>query len=202
MHHSIFAPLSLLQRATKLLLACLILLPLAAAGADPAPTPSGEKVILHTSKGAITIALYPKETPKTVANFLQYARSGFYDNTLFHRVKSRSLIQGGGFDVSGVEKQPGDPVAHEENGLRNDRWTVGLARRSDPDSGTSQFFINLGMNFGFDPRGGRPGYTVFGIVTDGQAVVRDISLVKTHSTGGYDDVPVDAVIVERVEIVQ
>ena len=182
------------------LAALLIALALPAIAAEPQP--SGDRVILHTNKGDITIALYPDKAPKTVANFLEYARSGFYDNTLFHRVKSRSLIQGGGFDVSGVEKKPGEPVVNEsDNGLRNERWTVGLARRADPDSGTSQFFINLSMNFEFDPRFGKPGYTVFGVVVDGQPVVRDISLVKTHSSNGFDDVPVESVIVERVEIV-
>ncbi len=186
----------------RTLLTALLLSALLPLTAFAEPAPSGDKVILHTSKGAITIALYPDKAPKTVANFLEYARSGFYDNTLFHRVKSRSLIQGGGFDASGIEKTAGDPVVNEsDNGLRNERWTVGLARRADPDSGTSQFFINLGMNFEFDPRRGKPGYTVFGIVTDGQAVVRDISLVATHSTGGFDDVPVDPVIIERVEVV-
>ncbi len=184
---------------TLLLTALALLAPFAIADD---PQPSGERVILHTSKGAITIALYPDKAPKAVANFLDYARSGFYDGTLFHRVKSRSLIQGGGFDASGIEKPVGEPVANEsDNGLRNTRWSVGAARRADPDSATSQFYINVGMNFEFDPRFGKPGYTVFGIVTDGQAVVRDISLVRTHSTNGFDDVPVEPVLIEHVEIV-
>ena len=184
----------------RLLLATLVLLPLTAAADDPVA--SGERVILHTNKGDITIALYPDKAPQAVANFLQYARDGFYTNTLFHRVKSRSLIQGGGFDISGVEKETREPVVNEsDNGLRNTRWSVGAARRADPDSANSQFYINLGMNFEFDPRFGKPGYTVFGVVTDGQAVVRDISLVKTHSTNGFNDVPVEPVVIERVEIV-
>jgi len=181
-----------------LLIAALTLLPLAA-GAEPKP--SGEKVILHTNKGAITIALYPEQAPKTVANFLEYARGGFYDGVIFHRVKPRFVIQAGGYDAELREKKVRDPIENEsKNRLHNDRWTVAMARHSDPDSATSQFFINLSMNFDLDPQGGKPGYTVFGIVTDGQPVVRDISLVRTHSVAGLDNVPIEPVVIERVEI--
>lgn len=194
------------MRATRrtLLLTSLTLMALLSLPAGAAePQPSGEKVILHTSKGAITIALYPEQAPVSVANFLEYARSGFYDGTLFHRVKSRFVVQGGGYGADGIEKETREPIVNEsKNGLHNDRWTVAMARHGDPDSATSQFYINLSMNFQLDPQGGKPGYTVFGIVTDGQPVVRDISLVETHSIGGHDDVPVEPVLIERVEIVQ
>lgn len=189
------------RRALRGIAALALLLPLTTDAAEPQP--SGEKVILHTSKGAITIALYPEQAPASVANFLEYARSGHYDGTLFHRVKSRFVIQGGGYDTQMREKPTRDPIANEsKNGLHNDRWTVAMARHSDPDSATSQFYINLRTNFQLDPQGGEPGYTVFGIVTDGQHVVRDISLVPTHTVAGHTDVPVEPVLIERVEVVK
>lgn len=160
-------------------------------------------VILHTSRGPIHIELFPEKAPLTVANFLQYARSGFYAGTTFHRVIPRFMIQTGGFTADLEQKETGDPVPNESaNRLNNDRWTVAMARTDDPDSATSQFFINLRINAELDQRGDKPGYTVFGKVTEGQHVVRDISLVRTASIGGMDDVPVEPVLIESVEIVE
>lgn len=163
-----------------------------------------QQAILHTSRGAIHIDLYEEKAPVTVANFLSYAREGFYDGTIFHRVMPQFMIQGGGFEPSMREKPTRDPIVNEstENRLNNDRWTVSMARTSDPDSATSQFFINLRMNPELDHRGGNPGYAVFGEVTDGQHVVRDISLVETRTVGGHQHVPVEPVVIERVEIVE
>jgi peptidyl-prolyl cis-trans isomerase A (cyclophilin A)/peptidyl-prolyl cis-trans isomerase B (cyclophilin B) len=159
------------------------------------------QVVLHTSRGAITLALYPDKAPLAVANFLEYAHSGFYEGTIFHRVQPRFVIQGGGFTADMVEKPVRDPIPSEaHNGLHNERWSVAMARTEDPDSATSQFFINLHMNFELDQRGDRPGYTVFGTVTDGQYVVRDISLVKTGHRHGHADAPLEPVLIERVEV--
>lgn len=164
---------------------------------------SAEQVVLHTSRGPITLDLYSKKSPATVANFLQYARDGFYNGTIFHRVIPRFMVQGGGFTQDMEQKPTRDPVVNEAaNRLNNDRWTVAMARTDDPDSATSQFFINLRMNIDLDHRGDKPGYTVFGEVIDGQHVVREISLVQTHQVGGHGNVPVEPVMIERVEIVE
>ncbi len=171
--------------------------------AAPAGADDATEVILHTTKGPIHIELYPDKAPVTVANFLQYARDGFYDGTIFHRVIPRFMIQGGGFTAELEEKETRDPIPNESgNRLNNDRWTVAMARTDDPDSATSQFFINLRINAELDRRAGKAGYAVFGKVTEGQHVVREISLVKTQSVGPLDDVPVEPIIIESVEIVE
>ncbi len=157
---------------------------------------------LHTNEGDIRIELLPEHAPLTVANFINYANSGFYNGTIFHRVIRRFVIQGGGLTADMVEKPNGDPIANESksSGLSNQRWTVAMARTDDPNSARSQFFINLRMNLSLDARMGRDGYAVFGKVIDGQHVVRDISNKRTQRVGDYDDVPVEAVILERVSI--
>ncbi len=159
------------------------------------------KVTLHTSKGAITLELYADKAPKTVDNFLEYAHSGFYDGTIFHRVIKRFMIQAGGFTRELERKPTRDPVVNEsDNGLFNDRYTVAMARTADPDSATSQFFINTSINSRLNGRGDRPGYTVFGIVTDGRAVVKAIEKVETQQVGRHGNVPVEPVLIERVEV--
>lgn len=162
---------------------------------------SHPQVILHTSKGPITIELYPDKAPVTVANFLKYAKSGFYNGTIFHRVIKRFMIQAGGFTKDMHKKPTGDPIVNESgNGLHNDRYTVAMARTGDPDSATSQFFINTRMNGSLDALGTRPGYAVFGAVVDGQYVVSAIDKVKTHRVGQYNDVPIKPVLIESVEV--
>lgn len=160
-------------------------------------------VTLHTTKGDIVIELYPDKAPITVENFLAYANSGFFDGTIFHRSIRRFVIQGGGFTKDMEEKPTRDPIKNEaDNGLTNDRWTVSMARTSDPDSATSQFFINTGLNLSLDRRGGKDGYAVFGKVTEGREVVREINNLPTHTVGFMRDVPKETVVIERVTVAQ
>ncbi|MDG1773065.1 MAG: peptidylprolyl isomerase [Oceanicoccus sp.] len=171
--------------------------------ADNTPAAKNPTAIIHTSKGPITIKLYAKEAPITVANFIDYAESGFYNDTIFHRVIKRFMIQGGGFTKDMQRKNTKAPIVNESgNGLYNDRWTLSMARTNDPDSATSQFFINTKMNSSLDKKGRTPGYAVFAIVTDGQYVVKAIEKTPTMRLGNYADVPVEAVLIERVEIIK
>ena len=162
------------------------------------------RVVLHTNKGPITIELYPDKAPRSVANFLDYARSGFYEGTVFHRVVPRFMVQGGGYTTELMPKQTHDPIPNEAgNGLFNAPWSVAMARTDDPDSATSEFFINLRLNTELDrsPEKGKAGYAVFGAVVDGQYVVNDISLGATLPTGdGENSLPKEPVVIERVEI--
>ena len=166
------------------------------------------QVTLHTNRGDITLELYPQEAPKTVENFLQYVNDGFYDGTVFHRVISHFMIQGGGMlvvnDDNGMQLLPKptrDPIVNEaDNGLKNTRGTVAMARTNNVDSATSQFFINVEINSSLDHTGKDDsrawGYAVFGRVIDGMDVVDDIRFVET----GPQDVPVEAVVIESVEV--
>lgn len=166
--------------------------------ADPNP-----RVVLHTSKGDITIELFAEQAPQTVENFLQYVRDDFYSGTIFHRVIKRFVVQGGGFTPDLQRKSTREPVINEsDNGLNNDRWTVAMARTDDPDSATSQFYINLRMNPSLDAGRGEEGYTVFGKVVEGRYVVRDISLAQTREFGGFPDLPEEPIMLESAEIVQ
>lgn len=163
------------------------------------------KVQLQTNHGAITIELYPEKAPKTVDNFLAYVRKGHYDNTIFHRVIKSFMIQGGGFEP-GMSKKPTDrPVENEAgNGLKNERYTVAMARTNDPHSATSQFFINVVdnefLNFKAPTQQGF-GYTVFGKVVEGSDVVEAIKGVSTGSAGTYQDVPLEDVVIKKAVIV-
>ena len=160
-------------------------------------------VKLHTNLGTITIELDEKKAPATTANFLEYVRSGFYDNTTFHRVIDGFMIQGGGMEPGMKQKSPGKPVANEaDNGLKNEAYTVAMARTSDPHSATAQFFINVADNAFLNHSGKTQqgwGYCVFGRVVDGKDVVDQIKKVKTGSRGMHQDVPVTDVIIERAE---
>jgi len=160
-------------------------------------------VILHTNHGDITIELDAAKAPKTVANFLQYVRDGHYDHTLFHRVIDGFMIQGGGMTAGMKEKRTRAPVANEaDNGLKNARYTVAMARTSDPHSATSQFFINVSDNAFLDhkaPTAQGWGYCVFGKVVAGQDVVDRIKGVGTGSSGFHQDVPREDVVIERAE---
>lgn len=160
------------------------------------------QVILHTNQGDITIELYEDKAPVSVANFLQYAESGFYNNTIFHRVVKRFVIQGGGFDTKLKEKPNGKPIVNESgNGLHNDRWTVAMARTMDPNSATSQFYINMRMNGSLDSKYGKPGYAVFGKVIDGFHVVQDINRQPIRNAGGaLAEMPVNMMFIKSVTV--
>ena len=163
------------------------------------------QVLLQTNKGAITIELYPDKAPATVANFLQYVKSGFYEGTIFHRVIPGFMIQGGGFSKTYERKQTSEPVKNEaDNGLKNRIGTVAMARTRDPHSATSQFFINVEDNEFLDftsPTARGYGYTVFGKVTKGMNVVEQIAATPTSRGGPFPtDVPVDMVIIEHAGV--
>ena len=161
-------------------------------------------VIIRTTFGAITLELDAEKAPKTVANFLQYARDGFYDGTIFHRVIDNFMIQGGGFDTDFQQKEAGESVENEaDNGLKNDFGTVAMARTMEPHSATAQFFINVKDNDFLNHSGKNMqgwGYAVFGKVTEGEEVLAKIRAVATGSSGGHQDVPVEAVIIESVVV--
>jgi len=156
-------------------------------------------VKLATTKGDIVIELNEDKAPITVANFLQYVRDGFYDGTIFHRVIPNFMIQGGGFNDQMMQKATQDPIKNEaDNGLANDRGTVAMARTPDPDSATSQFFINHKDNAFLNYTAPSPqgwGYCVFGEVTDGMDVVDEIAKVKTTNRDGHSDVPEDVIVI-------
>lgn len=157
---------------------------------------------LHTNKGDIAIEMRPDKAPQTVANILQYARDGFYDGLIFHRVVRRFVIQTGGYDVDLEPRPTRDPIPSEaRNGLDNEKWTVAMARTEDPDSADSQFFINLKLNMSLDARAGRDGYTVFGkVLEQSHHVVAAIGKMKTHEWAGFPNMPVETVVINTVSI--
>jgi peptidyl-prolyl cis-trans isomerase B (cyclophilin B) len=161
------------------------------------------KVKLTTNHGAITIELDAAKAPATVENFLSYVRSGFYANTVFHRVIDGFMIQGGGFEPGMKQKPTQAPIKNEaQNGLKNDRYTIAMARTNDPHSATAQFFINIKDNDFLNhsaPNAQGWGYCVFGKVTDGTDVVDKIKGVKTGSKGFHQDVPAEDVVIEKAE---
>ena len=166
---------------------------------------SNPQVLVRTSAGDIRVELYPKESPITVANFLSYVDSGFYAGTIFHRVIPNFMIQGGGFDKDMREKPVREPIANESrNHLHNERGTLAMARTDDPDSATAQFFVNVRTNLrlDFDYVTRKPGYTVFGRVTEGMDTVDGIALVRTGSVGGFEDVPEAPIVIESIERIQ
>jgi len=165
------------------------------------------RVLMKTTDGEITIELFADKSPITVENFLSYVDEGHYDGTVFHRVIPNFMIQGGGFTAALEEKETGDPIVNESiNKLHNTRGTLAMARTSDPDSATAQFFINQRSNLRLDWAGGKDGYTVFGEVVDGMPVVDIIALSDTSSaraltTQGptvFQDVPVKPVVIISV----
>lgn len=160
-------------------------------------------VILHTNHGDITLALDADNSPATVANFLQYVRDGHYDNTLFHRVIPGFMIQGGGFSPGMQQAPTRKPVANEAgNGVKNERYTVAMARTSEPHSATAQFFINLADNAFLDYTGPSPkgyGYCVFGKVVDGTDIVDRIAGVATGRSGAHENVPTQDAVITRAE---
>ncbi len=162
-------------------------------------------VKLSTNFGDITLELNAEKAPITVANFLQYVESGFYDGVIFHRVIDGFMIQGGGFDADMQQKKTKDEIKNEaDNGLSNDNYTIAMARTSIPDSASSQFFINATDNDFLNHTAKTPsgwGYCVFGKVVEGTDVVDKIKKVKTTSKAGHRDVPVEAVIIEKATVV-
>lgn len=161
-------------------------------------------IVLNTNYGAIKVELDFDKAPNSAENFLQYAKSGFYDGTIFHRVINNFMIQGGGFESGMQQKENGDPIQNEaDNGLSNLTGTLAMARTPDPHSATSQFFINVSDNLFLNHRDKTNqgwGYAVFGRVVDGMDVVNKIKACATTSKGGHQDVPVDDVIIESVEV--
>ncbi len=161
---------------------------------------------LHTNHGVITLNLFADKAPETVANFIQYVKDGHYDNTIFHRVISNFMIQGGGFDSKMKQKSTRETIKNEaNNGLSNKLGTIAMARTMEPHSASAQFFINVKDNDFLDhsaPTTQGWGYTVFGEVVEGMDVVDAIKSVATTSKGGHQDVPRDDVIIEKAEIVE
>jgi len=165
---------------------------------------TGQKQVkLETSMGDIVIELNEEASPITVKNFLRYVEEGFYDGTIFHRVIPDFMIQGGGFTAEMVQKKPHPPIVNEaSNGLKNDRGTIAMARTANPDSATSQFFINHKNNDFLNYAGAsKPGYAVFGKVVEGIDVVDAIAAVKTTRKGRYSDVSVEPVVIKSAKVV-
>ncbi|WP_322043309.1 peptidylprolyl isomerase [Paraburkholderia sp. J67] len=163
-------------------------------------------VELHTNHGVIKLELNAEKAPKTVANFLEYVKSGHYDGTVFHRVIDGFMIQGGGFEAGMTQKPTQAPIENEaNNGLKNVRGSIAMARTNDPHSASAQFFINVADNDFLNHSSPTPqgwGYAVFGKVVDGLDVVEKIKSVKTGSKGFHQDVPVDDVVIEKAVVVE
>ena len=195
----------------KLLLWIVFTLGLIAGGADAStqqPTTKQGKhpmVKLHTNHGVITLQLDAEKAPATVQNFLDYVNSGFYTNTIFHRVIDGFMIQGGGFEPGMKQKPTNAPIKNEaDNGLGNEAYTIAMARTNDPHSATAQFFINVKNNSFLNhtaPNSQGWGYCVFGKVVEGQEVVDAIKQVKTGNSGFHHDVPKEDVIITKAEVV-
>jgi len=188
----------------------LFILSAAAAAVTPNALAAGPQVDVRTSAGTIRLELYPAKAPKTVENFLQYVRDGHYNGTIFHRVIDGFMLQGGGFAGNFKQKPTRPPVVNEaqgavKGGLKNEAGTIAMARTSDPNSATAQFFINVAdnsfLNWG-DPRGDGNGYAVFGRVVSGQDVVSKIAKTPTGPGGPFpSDVPRQPVVIESMTLV-
>lgn len=162
-------------------------------------------VRLQTNFGVITLELDSDKAPETVQNFLNYVTSGFYDNTLFHRVIDDFMIQGGGFEPGMKQKKAQAPIQNEAtNGLKNDAYTIAMARTADVHSATAQFFINVASNGFLNYKSPSPqgyGYCVFGKVVEGQDVIDKIKKIKTGDHAGHQNVPLDDVIIQKAEVI-
>jgi len=176
---------------------------LSVAAASPGASAADPQVDMKTSMGTIRLELYPAKAPKSVANFLQYAKDGHFNGTIFHRVIPNFMIQGGGFDKAMKQKDTRPPIENEaKNGLKNDLGTIAMARTNQPHSASAQWFINLKNNdFLNYPGQDGWGYAVFGKVVSGMDVVNKIAKVPTGSSGMHQDVPRDPVIIESVTVV-
>lgn len=164
------------------------------------------RVKLQTNHGDMIIELDAEKAPQTVENFLAYVNKGFYDGTIFHRVIKNFMIQGGGFDANMKQKETLDPIPNEaDNGLKNNQYTVAMARTNDPHSATAQFFINTANNDFLNFTAPTPngwGYTVFGTVVEGTEVADKIQALKTGNKGFHQDVPVDNVVIEQASVIE
>ena len=192
------------RRSATLLLAALSL----SAGVALAADPAAPKVKFATSEGDFVVEVYPDKAPKTVANFLQYVKDKHYDGTVFHRVINNFMVQGGGYDIAYAEKKTRAPVVHEgrealtRGGPKNVVGTLAMARTNEPNSASSQFFINVKDNDFLNPSALAPGYTVFGKVTSGMDVVNKIKSVPTGSGGPFpSDVPKTPVVIKSATLV-
>ena len=198
---------NLLPRLLSCLLAATLSISMSVAWAQSDDPVENPRVLMKTTDGDITIELFADKSPITVENFLRYVDDGHYDGTVFHRVISNFMIQGGGFDTELKEKPTRDPIVNEsKNKLHNTRGTLAMARTSDPDSAAAQFFINQRSNLRLDWAGGKDGYTVFGEVIDGMQIVDIISLADTGTAQAqtargpsiFQDVPVQPIVVLSV----
>lgn len=198
--------MKILSPLIVLLFAGLCALP-AHASTHPTATKGKMKMVkLHTNYGVITLQLDAEKAPITVKNFLDYVNSGHFNNTIFHRVIDSFMIQGGGFEPGMKQKSVNAPIQNEAaNGLTNDKYTIAMARTSDPQSATAQFFINTKNNSFLNytaPNSQGYGYCVFGKVVEGMDVVDKIGKVQTGNNSGYADVPKEDVIITKAEIVK
>ena len=188
----------------KKLITCTIALLLAVNSSVFAANP---KVRMDTSKGTAIIELYPDKAPKTVENFLRYVKEGKYDDTIFHRVIKRFMNQGGGFTAEFTKVETYPPITNEaDNGLKNKRGTIAMARTGEPHSATNQFFINTVDNTFLDHTGKTPrgwGYCVFGMVVDGMDVMDRIARVATGAGGPFQqDVPKEQIVIQKMSIIE
>ncbi|HEX7748916.1 MAG TPA: peptidylprolyl isomerase [Bordetella sp.] len=200
-------------------LALASLLPLGAGAQAAAPASSTQtdkgtqqmsnphpRVKLETNLGDLVLTLDAEKAPKTTENFLTYVKEGFYDGTIFHRVIAGFMIQGGGFEPGLKQKPTHSPIENEaNNGLKNDKYTIAMARTSDPHSATAQFFINVANNDFLNFTAPTPngwGYAVFGKVTEGEDTVDKIAAVKTANSGFHQNVPAEDVVIKKAEILQ
>lgn len=200
--------MNIMKAIYALLLGCLLCLNAQAAPDTPTSTKKGKPsmVKLHTNHGIITIELNAEKAPITVKNFLDYVNDGFYSGTIFHRVIDGFMIQGGGFEPGMKQKPTKAPIKNEAaNGLKNDNYTVAMARTGDPQSATAQFFINVKDNNFLNYSAPNPqgyGYCVFGKVVEGMDVVDKIRKVKTGNRSGFQDVPLDDVVITKAEVIR
>jgi peptidyl-prolyl cis-trans isomerase B (cyclophilin B) len=189
----------------KLIVVLGALVTLVAVGANMAAA-GNPKVEMETSKGKIVIELFPEKAPETVKNFLNYVDAKFYDGTIFHRVIPKFMIQGGGFTLDMKRKSAGAPIKNEaDNGLKNERGTIAMARTGDPHSATAQFFINTVNNDFLNHKSKTSqgwGYVVFGKVITGMDVVDAISSAKTVTRGAYRDVPAETIEIRRAGVLK
>jgi cyclophilin family peptidyl-prolyl cis-trans isomerase len=162
------------------------------------------RVRVQTTMGSFVIELETARAPLTVANFLEYVRSGQYNGTVFHRVINNFVAQGGGYDEKFVEKPTRPGIPNESgNGLSNRRGTIGLARTGEPHSGNAQFYVNLADNAALDPQPSRWGYAVFGKVVEGMNILDDIGAVATGAAGPFDkDIPLKSVVIQKIEVMK
>ena len=189
----------------KLIIVLGALVTLITAGASMAVA-GNHRVEMETSKGKMVIELFPEKAPETVKNFLNYVEAKFYDGTIFHRVIPKFMIQGGGFTSDMKKKTGGTPIKNEaDNGLKNERGTIAMARTGDPHSATAQFFINSANNDFLNHKSKTQqgwGYVVFGKVISGMDVIDAISAVKTVTRGGYRDIPAETIEIRSARVLK